>query len=35
MNDGAISDVGTHAELLARSPEYQEIYYSQMEKEAN
>ena len=35
MHDGAVSDVGTHAELLARSPEYQEIYYSQMEKEAN
>lgn len=33
MNDGVIADVGTHDELLARSADYQEIYYSQMEKE--
>lgn len=33
MNDGVIADVGTHEELLARSADYQEIYYSQMEKE--
>lgn len=35
MNEGAIVDIGTHDELLARCPDYQEIYYSQMEKEAN
>lgn len=35
MNDGAVADVGTHDELLARCADYQEIYYSQMEKEAN
>lgn len=35
MNEGAIADVGTHEQLLARCPDYQEIYYSQMEKEAN
>ncbi len=34
MNDGGIADVGTHEELLARCTDYQEIYYSQMEKEA-
>jgi ATP-binding cassette subfamily B protein len=34
MDDGAVVDVGTHAELLARCAEYGEIYYSQMEKEA-
>lgn len=34
MNEGAIADVGTHEQLLARCPDYQEIYYSQMEKEA-
>ncbi len=34
MDDGKITGVGTHAELLANNTEYQEIYYSQMEKEA-
>lgn len=29
MKNGTISDVGTHAELLARNPVYQEVYYSQ------
>ena len=35
LSDGEIADVGTHDELLARSEEYQEIYYSQQEKEAD
>ncbi|MBQ3549406.1 MAG: ABC transporter ATP-binding protein [Clostridia bacterium] len=34
MDDGKITGVGTHDELLANNTEYQEIYYSQMEKEA-
>ena len=29
LDDGRIHAVGTHAELLARDPIYQEIYYSQ------
>ena len=29
LDNGMISDVGTHEELLARSPIYQEVYYSQ------
>ena len=33
LSDGQIADVGTHDELLGRSEEYQEIYYSQFEKE--
>lgn len=33
MDDGRITGVGTHDELLANNTEYQEIYYSQMEKE--
>ena len=32
MNDGRITGVGTHAELLAKNEEYSEIYYSQMDK---
>ncbi len=32
MNDGKITGVGTHEELLENNPEYTEIYYSQMEK---
>ena len=35
LSDGQIADVGTHDELLGRSEEYQEIYYSQQEKEAD
>ena len=36
MDDGRITGVGTHEELLETNAEYQEIYYSQMEKkEAN
>ena len=34
MNDGVITGVGTHAELLESNAEYSEIYYSQMDKEA-
>ncbi len=29
MDNGMIADVGSHDELLARSPIYQEVYYSQ------
>ena len=32
MNDGVITGVGDHETLLANNTEYQEIYYSQMEK---
>ena len=32
MDNGKITGVGTHEELLATNTEYQEIYYSQMEK---
>ena len=35
MDDGAVVDVGRHEQLLSRCTAYQEIYYSQMEKEAN
>ena len=31
MNDGAITGIGTHAQLLESNGEYREIYYSQME----
>ena len=34
MNDGVITGVGTHDELLGTNDEYSEIYYSQNEKEA-
>ena len=30
LEDGRIHAVGTHSELLARDPIYQEIYHSQM-----
>lgn len=33
MDDGKLAGIGTHAELLARNPVYQEIYYSQFPKE--
>lgn len=33
LDDGAVADIGTHQELLARCPVYQEIYYSQFPKE--
>ena len=32
MDDGRITGVGTHEELLENNTEYQEIYYSQMDK---
>lgn len=32
MNDGKITGVGTHDELMRSNEEYQEIYYSQMDK---
>ncbi len=32
MNDGVISGIGTHDELLESNKEYGEIYYSQMDK---
>ena len=32
MNDGAITGIGTHEELLDSNAEYSEIYYSQMDK---
>ena len=34
MNDGVITGIGTHEELLLNNTEYNEIYYSQMDKEA-
>ena len=33
MDDGKITGVGTHEELLKSNEEYQEIYYSQMDRE--
>lgn len=32
VNDGKITGTGTHKELLANNTEYQEIYYSQMDR---
>ncbi len=32
MNEGVITGIGTHAELLDSNQEYREIYYSQMDK---
>ncbi len=32
MNDGKITGIGTHQELLESNAEYSEIYYSQMDK---
>ena len=34
LEDGTLADSGTHEELLARCPIYQEIHYSQFQKEA-
>lgn len=34
MDEGAVTGFGTHEELLKNNVEYQEIYYSQMDKEA-
>ena len=33
MNEGRITGVGTHSQLLANNTEYQEIYYSQNDRE--
>ena len=33
VNEGQVTGVGTHEELLKNNQEYQEIYYSQMDKE--
>jgi len=33
LDDGALVGKGTHEELLADCPTYQEIYYSQFPKE--
>ena len=32
MDDGRITGIGTHAELLEGNTEYQEIYYSQNDR---
>ena len=32
MNEGRITGIGHHEELLKSNKEYQEIYYSQMDK---
>ena len=34
LDDGILAGKGTHDELLASCPVYQEIYYSQFPKEA-
>lgn len=34
MDEGAITGIGTHEDLLENNNEYQEIYYSQMERQA-
>ncbi len=33
LDNGTIADVGTHSELMQRSPIYQEVYYSQQKGE--
>ena len=33
LENGKIAGIGTHLELLNNCKEYQEIYYSQMDKE--
>jgi ATP-binding cassette subfamily B protein len=35
LDDGKIVDMGSHEELLANSETYQEIYYSQKDKEVS
>ena len=32
MNNGKITGIGTHSELIENNVEYQEIYYSQIDK---
>ena len=34
MDEGVITGIGTHSELIKQNKEYQEIYYSQIDKEA-
>lgn len=34
LDEGRVAGIGTHEELLKTCPVYQEIYYSQYEKEA-
>ena len=34
MDEGVITGIGTHSELINQNKEYQEIYYSQIDKEA-
>ena len=34
LDDGEMAGIGSHEELLASCPVYQEIYYSQFPKEA-
>ena len=34
LDEGRVAGIGTHEELLKACPVYQEIYYSQYEKEA-
>ena len=34
MDNGCITGIGTHSELMQSNDEYKEIYYSQMDKEA-
>ena len=35
LDDGRVAGMGTHDELLAACPVYQEIYASQFKKEGN
>ncbi len=35
MDGGSVADMGTHEELLARNPIYQEVYYSQNKANTN
>ena len=35
MDDGVITGIGNHDELMKNNEEYRDIYYSQNEKEAN
>ena len=35
LDDGKISAIGTHSELLATNDVYKDIYYSQMDKEVS
>ena len=35
MDDGKITGVGSHAELIENNETYKEIYWSQIDKEGN